>query len=74
MRDIIKEDSVIESSKFKVGDIVRGNDFAQKYGVTKEGYVGRVNEIVSYSQIRLDTYLVDAECFDLEKEHLSAMR
>ena len=62
-------------AKFKVGDVVVGNELASKYGITETGWIGvvtTVDEINSgmiwakpYWGIDGDRYHVDAECFDL---------
>lgn len=53
--------------KFKVGDRVIGNKSANKYyRITKEGYRGRVDEVLKDGSIVVDGCTVLADCFELD--------
>ncbi len=55
-------------NKFKVGDIVIGNEKANEYGITVKGTIGAVTEIIDDRQIVIcvdgDSYTVLADRFD----------
>lgn len=59
------------ANKFKVGDIVVGNDGADIYGITRKGWKGVVTELSSDNIIKVQsigdigTYLVKVDFFDL---------
>jgi hypothetical protein len=55
-----------EKNKFKIGDIVIGNDLANgRYNHTTKGWKGIVTAIYPNDEIKVDHYTVDPECFDL---------
>lgn len=64
---IRKEELKKKRNKFKVGDIVIGNEEANsQYTIAKKGYKGKVTDIYPSGKIELDDrYLVEPECFDL---------
>lgn len=56
--------------KFRVGDEVVGNKFANKYGVTKENWVGKVKKVEGFGIFVIgdriyDGVWVESNCFDL---------
>jgi hypothetical protein len=54
--------------KFKVGDIVVGNREASKhYGITTEGWEGKVTEVMGGDQIRVEALSEDATCYTLNE-------
>lgn len=63
-------------TKFKVGDVVIGNELANDYGITVEGWKGDVVDIDIHSKNNIfvkdlatkDKYWVDSNCFDMYKE------
>jgi hypothetical protein len=63
-------------TKFKVGDVVIGNNLANDYGITVEGWKGEVvdtdphsiNNIFVKDLATKDKYWVDSNCFDMYKE------
>lgn len=72
------------SCKFKVGDLVIGNDKANSYTFTKKGWIGRVESIEKFALIwglngeyisisnvtnPSEKYVVEADCFDLYDPH-----
>lgn len=64
-------DRLMKSNKskreFKIGDRVVGNKDANRYGITKQGYRGRVTGIMNESKhIEVDGFPVLADCFDLD--------
>lgn len=60
-------------SKFKVGDKIKGNEKANKYGITDSNFVGYVIanlrdggiEVSAVKNDKCNTYCVDEVCFDL---------
>ena len=60
--------------KFKIGDLVIGND-AKKYGITKKGWIGKVTRVYNNDKIDVygdcfghkQTFTVEAKYFDLYK-------
>lgn len=66
----LKAWEVREKMKFKAGDIVIGNENACVYNVTKEGWIGTVEEADEYRMTVVDKndgekYRVSIDCFDL---------
>lgn len=65
--------------KFKVGDIVVGNDKANMYSVTKKGWVGQVtfvnedNNVIWITGVGITNCPVSAFCFDLYKPNYKAV-
>ena len=61
------------SDKFEKGDIVIGNERAQVYSITTQGWKGVVLDILISGDIKVKpvngvtTYYVDQRCFDLYK-------
>jgi hypothetical protein len=56
----------MKQNKFKVGDIVIGNDLANgRYNHTTKGYKGMVSKIYPDGEIQIDQYTVDPKYFDL---------
>lgn len=53
--------------KFKVGDKVIGNEKANRYGITKEDWIGTVAE-VDDNGFEADGFYLDYDCFDLYEE------
>lgn len=60
------------ANKFKVGDIVIGNDLADShYAITKKGFKGVVTELISNEKIKIQSiddnvnYIVMVDFFDL---------
>lgn len=59
----------VTARKFKVGDMVIGNDLADEYyAVTRKGYIGTVKEVRDGRTIVVDQWAVLEECFDLFEE------
>lgn len=60
-------DEMLEPAcKFKIGDVVIGNDKADKeYFVTKKGYIGKVTDNDGKNICLDNMYWVDPECFDI---------
>jgi len=72
--------SMLSACKFKIGDVVIGNDLADKdYSTTKKGWIGIVRDIVHQDLIKVssveidrgtvvpnsdETFSVDPNCFD----------
>jgi hypothetical protein len=55
--------------KFKVGDEVVGNEKANRYGITKQGWKGIVKQVGPNGRIKVDCFIdLDPECFDLVSE------
>lgn len=58
-------------AKFKVGDMVVGNENAEKYSITDTGWIGIVVAVHKNGEIRVKrkggvmTYDVESSCFDL---------
>jgi hypothetical protein len=60
------------TNKFRVGDIIVGNEKANYYNVTKKGWEGTVIKVHRGNEITVkdsdgEKYNVDAKCFDLFK-------
>lgn len=61
--------------KFKVGDIVVGNQFANdKYNVTREGWQGKVIEIKTNSFRAVDIGKDDTDSFGLEYKYFDLLK
>ena len=59
----------MKKKKFKVGDIVIGNDLANgRYNHTTKGWKGVVTALYPDGEIKIDHYTVDPECFDLYED------
>lgn len=60
----------MERNKFKVGDLIRGNQKAGKYRWTTVGWEGVVVQVLSNTRVKVQyskshDYDVESECFDL---------
>lgn len=59
----------VATRKFKVGDLVIGNDLADKhYCITCKGYKGIVTDVLNNGKIKVNHFSVLEECFDLFEE------
>ncbi len=51
---------------FRVGDTVIGNSKADRYTITKPGWIGKVTDTsAAMGDLEVEGYSVDSECFDL---------
>jgi hypothetical protein len=83
--DLVEEKTKKKEPKFKVGDTVIGNKLANDYGITIEGWKGKVVEIDEDDTDSEDDicvkglhdrekYWVDSKCFDLYTEKKSSSK
>ena len=66
---------LVTGRKFKIGDIVIGNDRADDtYSITRKGYKGTVTDVLKNGKIKVNHFSVLEECFDLFEEKIVVTR
>lgn len=62
-------------AKFRVGDIIVGNEKANVYSITRQGAVCEVLRVLSERTLKVRcgryTFLVEAHCFDIVENPLA---